>query len=104
MECGICGGLLVPLGTLGSREWYRCRNCGLEQMECKVKTKAERQKEYVFKEIAHMVDLFLYYARKEDDNLPLGAIQKLVDGGHLSVGEMAIQFEQNLRHRLKKCG
>lgn len=26
--CSICGGDLVPLGTLGAREHYRCRSCG----------------------------------------------------------------------------
>lgn len=29
MRCSICGGELVPLGQLGSAEWYRCRNCGM---------------------------------------------------------------------------
>ena len=28
--CGTCGGELVYLGTLGNREHYRCRNCGMD--------------------------------------------------------------------------
>ena len=29
--CCICGGPLVPLGTLGNRQHARCRNCGMDQ-------------------------------------------------------------------------
>lgn len=28
--CGMCGGLLMPLGQLGRRMHYRCRNCGMD--------------------------------------------------------------------------
>ncbi len=28
--CAICGGELIPLGRLGRRSWYRCRDCGLD--------------------------------------------------------------------------
>jgi hypothetical protein len=30
--CGICGGTLGYLGTLGSVDWYQCRQCGNEVM------------------------------------------------------------------------
>jgi hypothetical protein len=29
--CVLCGGPLVPLGTLGNLEHSRCRNCGMDQ-------------------------------------------------------------------------
>jgi hypothetical protein len=29
-ECGLCGGPLVFLGTLGTKKHYRCRNCGMD--------------------------------------------------------------------------
>jgi hypothetical protein len=28
--CPLCGGEGVPLGTLGRRAHYRCRNCGID--------------------------------------------------------------------------
>ena len=28
--CSMCGGHLEKLGELGSKAWYRCRNCGME--------------------------------------------------------------------------
>ena len=31
--CGICGGPLVPLGTLGRLAWSRCRNCGSQEVD-----------------------------------------------------------------------
>jgi len=33
MDCMICGGPMVLIGTLGSRRWYRCRNCGIDDHE-----------------------------------------------------------------------
>lgn len=30
-ECITCGGELVPMGSLGKKQWYRCRNCGMDQ-------------------------------------------------------------------------
>lgn len=31
--CVICGGLLLPLGTLGRVLWLRCQDCGIEVSE-----------------------------------------------------------------------
>jgi len=28
--CSACEGQLFPLGSLGKRDWYRCRQCGLD--------------------------------------------------------------------------
>jgi len=30
-ECLMCGGLLLSLGTLGRLDWFRCRDCGMDQ-------------------------------------------------------------------------
>ncbi|HEY5990610.1 MAG TPA: hypothetical protein VIV12_30090 [Streptosporangiaceae bacterium] len=30
-SCALCAGPLVPLGALGTRLWYRCRDCGIDQ-------------------------------------------------------------------------
>ena len=29
--CSVCGGELQLLGSLGSKTWYRCRACGVDQ-------------------------------------------------------------------------
>jgi len=29
--CQACGGVLMPLGALGQIQWFRCRDCGLDQ-------------------------------------------------------------------------
>ena len=31
LSCEECGGDLTPLGSLGSKHWFRCRACGLDQ-------------------------------------------------------------------------
>lgn len=30
INCSICNGIGVYLGTLGRFRWYRCRDCGIE--------------------------------------------------------------------------
>lgn len=29
-ECPACGGYLAYTGTLGTLEWYRCEDCGID--------------------------------------------------------------------------
>jgi hypothetical protein len=31
--CHLCGGYLLPMGTLGRTNWGRCQDCGAEQGE-----------------------------------------------------------------------
>lgn len=31
MNCCMCDGDLYLIGTLGNRDWYKCRDCGMEQ-------------------------------------------------------------------------
>ena len=31
LRCLACHGLLVKLGRLANRQWFRCRHCGLDQ-------------------------------------------------------------------------
>ena len=30
LPCLLCNGPLMLKGTLGCREWFRCRNCGMD--------------------------------------------------------------------------
>lgn len=31
LSCPLCTGDLIPMGSLGTRAWFRCRACGLDQ-------------------------------------------------------------------------
>ncbi len=44
-----------------------------------------------------MVADLLFYDRKEDDLLPIGAIEEMVDFGKVSVEDMVYLFETELR-------
>lgn len=33
MDCMVCGGPMILIGVLGSRRWYRCRDCGIDDHE-----------------------------------------------------------------------
>lgn len=39
---------------------------------------------------------FLYYDRKEDKELPVGAIDEAIENGTVTVGDMVIWFEEAL--------
>ncbi len=36
--CEACNGELILLGSLGKREWFRCRDCGVDQSRTVVAT------------------------------------------------------------------
>ena len=43
---------------------------------------------------------FLYYNRKEDEELPVGAIEEAIKSGETSVAEIVSVFEKALRENL----
>ena len=50
--------------------------------------------------ISDLVVNFLYYDRKEDEELPRGAIQEAVANGEISIDEMISAFAAELREGL----
>lgn len=46
-----------------------------------------------------VVDL-LYYDRKEDEDLPVGAIEEMIEGGILSIDEMVEIYKNELTKQL----
>lgn len=48
-----------------------------------------------------MVSDFLYYDRKEDEDLPRGAIEKSIKNGDITITEIVSRFEQQLRQGVK---
>ena len=48
-----------------------------------------------------MVLKFTYYDRKEDDDLPIGAIDRAVRRKNITIEEMTEQFDKSLRKSMK---
>lgn len=51
--------------------------------------------------ITDLVSDFLYYDRKEDEDLPEGEIQSAIERGDLTVNQIAATFERELRNGLE---
>ncbi len=54
-------------------------------------------KKYITNTILDLVSNFIYYDRKEDENLPRGAIEKAVENGVITVDEMIEIFALELK-------
>lgn len=53
--------------------------------------------------IDDLVAAFLWYDRKEDEDLPRGVIEETVKNGEITVPEMVSRFRLALIGRLKLC-
>ena len=51
--------------------------------------------------IEDMISDFLYYDRKEDEDLPRGEIEKMVKSGELTVDEIVEKFREELTKGVK---
>ncbi len=49
-----------------------------------------------------LVGSFLYYDRKEDENLPMGEIEAAIRSGELTSADIVAMFETHLRAGLKE--
>lgn len=58
-------------------------------------------KEHTRGVISDLVSNFLYYDRKEDEDLPKGAIDKAVKRGEITVDEMVQAFREELEKGLQ---
>ena len=52
--------------------------------------------------ISDLCTNFLYYDRKEDENLPLGEIERAVKSGEITVEEMVEAFRKELQKTFGK--
>lgn len=50
----------------------------------------------VFDTVTDLVSNFLYYDRKEDDELPAGAIQDAIRDGHIAIDDIVEHFREKL--------
>ena len=60
----------------------------------------ESLKQLILGTLEDMVADFLYYDRKEDEDLPRGAIEEAVAQGQITIDEIVNQFRQNLEEAL----
>jgi hypothetical protein len=55
----------------------------------------------IFLTVQDLVANFLYYDRKEDEDLPRGVIEKMIEDKILTVDELALWFHSELNRVLK---
>ena len=53
-------------------------------------------KERILGYVEDLVSDFLYYHRKEDEDLPVGAIEQAIDDGIITVDEIAQAFKDKI--------
>ena len=51
------------------------------------------QRQIIFDTIDDLVSRFLYYDRKDDEELQIGDIEKVINRGYVSVDEIAERFK-----------
>ena len=57
----------------------------------------EALRELIMKTLVDMVSKLMYYDRKEDEELPLGAIEDAVERGVITHTEMMAKFYEEIR-------
>ena len=57
-------------------------------------------RDIILKTLDDLVGDFLYYGRKEDEDLPRGAIEKAIENKEISIDEIAAFFKFELIKRL----
>ncbi len=58
-------------------------------------------KQVVLDTVENLISDFLYYDRKEDDELPIGVIEKLIAEGVITEIEIVAHFTTHLMKELK---
>ena len=53
-------------------------------------------KQTIINNIDDIIAKFLYYDRKEDEDLPVGAIEEAIKSGDITYGEIVDRFKQQL--------
>lgn len=67
----------------------------------KMHTKSDSRRQDILNTVEDMMSDFLYYDRKEDETLPVGAIEEAVAQNEISVDEIAAFFAKHLTEALK---
>jgi len=56
----------------------------------------------ILAEVGDLIGCFLYYDRKEDERMPVGAIEKAIGAGEISGEEIAAHFKLKLLETLEE--
>jgi len=62
----------------------------------------EKMKEIILDTISDMVTDLFYYNRKNDDELPIGEIEKLIKNGDITIDEMVNEFKNSILNMIKE--
>lgn len=60
------------------------------------------KKNHILTTVSDLVADFLYYSRKEDEELPVGEIEKAIQEGLITEDEIVEQFRAKLKEGLNK--
>ena len=60
----------------------------------------EETLEHIFNSVEDLVSNFLYYDRKEDEDLPVGKIEEMIKDKNISADELVERFRQALMKNL----
>jgi len=58
------------------------------------------KKEDILNATEDLAGCFLYYDRKEDEDLPIGEIEKAIKAGDVSINEIVSTFENIIRKNI----
>lgn len=56
-----------------------------------------KRRQHIMDTVSDLVANFMYYDRKEDSDLPLGAIEEAVAGGQITLDEIVAHFRSVLQ-------
>lgn len=90
LPCDKCGGYTGAHGSWDTPVTILCENCGPNN---KTKTKG-----LILNKIEDMCSNFLYYDRKEDQELGIDRLNEAVNNGDITIKEMVDKFEESLRN------
>jgi hypothetical protein len=62
--------------------------------------KGDSMRELILDTISDLVKDFIYYDRKEDEDLPVGSIEDVIRAGQITINEMVGQFRSVLIEEL----
>ena len=55
-------------------------------------------KQAILNRVEDLVSMFLYYDRKEDEDLPVGAIDDAIKNGEITIDEITSKFAESLKN------
>ena len=58
------------------------------------------KRERILCTVSDLVSSFLYYDRKEDDELPRGEIEKAIESGEICMHEIVEKFREELEKKI----